>query len=79
MIGKDMLPLSEIQRREMFLRFAIKDSGEQGIPEDKVYKILDSFYSGAGAGMAIAAKIVDDICGIDICGILQIKSKGGGG
>ena len=58
----------------MFLRFAIKDSGGQGIPKDIVYKILDSFYSGAGAGMAIAAKIVEGICGI-----LQIKNKGGGG
>jgi hypothetical protein len=51
-----------------------KDSGGQGIPKDKVCKIVDSFYSGAGAGMAIAAKIVEDICGL-----LQIESKGGGG
>jgi len=74
--AKDILPASELcsgEEYETFLRFVIKDSGK-GLAKDQLRRIFEPFQNGAGAGMAIASKLIEDLRGI-----LQVKSKVGGG
>lgn len=68
--------LAERQDRELVVKFTVSDTGI-GIPEDKVDEVFLRFnrlspsykgiYKGAGLGLAIAKKFIDDIGGEIYC------------
>ena len=72
-LAKEILPPAEVRRgkeEEAFLRFVIKDSRKQVMPKDHLNRIFDPNFNGAGVGMAVVSKLVEDLCGV-----LQVKSK----
>jgi len=73
--AKDILSPSELKGDEngSFLRFIIKDDSLQGFSKEELANIFKPYQRGADAGLAVAAKLVDDLGGI-----IQVKSKVGG-